>query len=202
MTKITVNKLEAAQRQIDAAIRMLFSCEDPVAIHALAMASLQILKDVVADRAKQDPSVLLWDIDSKIKPGKQKEFWCGIKKFSNFLKHADRAPNESYDNFEAALNDEKLNDWVLFFASKNYCKLCLRGTPEMDTLQAWLTMIHPDVFLQGESENCQLSNLVEAAGAIQTLPRKEQLELGLEMLRRWRVRSCTTSGSRPLAGGF
>mgnify|MGYP001568694580 CR=1 FL=1 len=41
MAKIKVNKSEAARRQIDVAIRILFRNEDPVAIHTLAMAHLE-----------------------------------------------------------------------------------------------------------------------------------------------------------------
>ena len=39
-----LNKPEAARRQIDAAIRMLFSGEDPVAVHTLAMAGFEFLE--------------------------------------------------------------------------------------------------------------------------------------------------------------
>jgi hypothetical protein len=46
MAKIRINKIEAAQRQLDAAIRRLFANEDPVAIHTLAMAAFRILRDL------------------------------------------------------------------------------------------------------------------------------------------------------------
>ena len=46
MANIKVNKPEAAIRQIDAAIWMLFSGEDPVAIHTLAMAGFRVRRDL------------------------------------------------------------------------------------------------------------------------------------------------------------
>ena len=175
MGKIKVNKLEAAQRQIDAAIRILFSGEDPVAIHTLAWAGFQILRDL---DAKQDPSVAVGlNIDSMLRPEKKKEFWYKAKGLSSFLKHADRDAEGIHDSVE-----EETNDFVLLFASEYYHKLRRQRTLEMRVLQAWLTMIYPDVFLQGEPENSQLCAAVEAAGDIRTLPRKEQLELGLQVL--------------------
>ncbi len=50
MAKTKINKLEGAQKQIDAAIRMLFRNEDPVAIYPIAAASLQVLRDLARAR--------------------------------------------------------------------------------------------------------------------------------------------------------
>lgn len=49
-----INKLEAARRQIDAAIRMFLSNEDEIAIHTLAAAGYQILRDVKKSRGKSE----------------------------------------------------------------------------------------------------------------------------------------------------
>ena len=103
---------------------MFFSGEDPVAIHTLAMAGFQILRDLAGDRAEQDPRVQQWVIDSRIKPGKKREFWEATNKFSSFLKHADRDPGGIYDKFE-----EEGNDWVLYFASEYFCTPLPRWTP-------------------------------------------------------------------------
>jgi len=46
MTEMRVTKIEAARRQIDAAIRLLFSEEDPVVIHTIASAGFRILRDI------------------------------------------------------------------------------------------------------------------------------------------------------------
>ena len=50
MAKIKVNKIEAVRRQLDAAIRMLFANEDPLAIHTLSMAAFRILRDLAGKR--------------------------------------------------------------------------------------------------------------------------------------------------------
>ena len=165
MTKIEVNKLEAAQRQIDAAIRMLFSGEDPVAIHTLASAGFTILRDLLG---AQDP------IDSIIRPEKKREFWRKQKGLANFLKHADKDPKDIHDSVE-----EEANDFLLYLALIRYHKLRQPLTLEMKVLQAWMTMIYPDVL---QVEDRHLRAAVEAAGTIR-LPRGEQLAIGLERLR-------------------
>ena len=170
MTRIKVTKLEAAQRQIDVAIRMLFSGEDPAAIHTLTSAGFQILGDLL-DAEQQDP------IDSMIRPEKKHEFWRKQKGLANFLKYADKDPKDIYDSVE-----EEANDFFLYLALIRYHKLRQPLTLEMKVLQAWLTMIHPDV-LQVENEDRQLRDAVEAGGTIRTLLRGEQLAIGLEVLR-------------------
>ena len=50
MGTLRVNKLDAARRQIDAAVRMTFASEDPVAIHSVAAAGNRILRDLCAKR--------------------------------------------------------------------------------------------------------------------------------------------------------
>ena len=45
--ELYVNKLEAARRQLDAAIRMFLMDEDCLAIHSLAAASYRVLRDLL-----------------------------------------------------------------------------------------------------------------------------------------------------------
>ena len=47
---IQISKIAAAQRQLDAAIRMFFQREDELAIHTVAAAAFQILRDVTKGR--------------------------------------------------------------------------------------------------------------------------------------------------------
>lgn len=52
--EIFVTKLAAARRQISAAIRMFFDREDELAIHTVASAAYGILKDIKADRGRDE----------------------------------------------------------------------------------------------------------------------------------------------------
>jgi hypothetical protein len=47
---LQISKIAAAQRQLDAAIRMFFQREDELAIHTVAAAAFQILRDVTKQR--------------------------------------------------------------------------------------------------------------------------------------------------------
>ena len=46
MTEIRVSKIEAAKRQIELSIRLLFQNEDPIGILTLAAAGFRILRDL------------------------------------------------------------------------------------------------------------------------------------------------------------
>ena len=175
MTKIRVNKPEAARRQVDTAIRMLFSAEDPVAIHTLAMAGLRILCDLAS---KRDASNMEKAINSMIKPGKEAAFWGAMNSFSNFLKHADRDPDEIHYGV-----DEEVNDVTLLVASLYYQDLGHQLTPEMLALVGWFAALHPEFLIDNENAHPSFRAAAEAAGhSIRTLPRREQLAVGLKKL--------------------
>ena len=127
--KIRVTKIQAAQRQADTAVRLLFSGEDPVSIHTLAMASFRILRDLAEH---QGDNSFLKNTRSLIRPGEERGFWGGLQSFSNFLKHADRDPDAIKENI-----DEKANDAILLFVTELYATLGNDLTPEMRVLK-WL----------------------------------------------------------------
>ena len=83
---IKINKIEAAQRQIDTAIRLLFNNDDPIAIHTLIMAGFRILRDLASKKNGNMHNL----VQNIIKPGMEAKFWGSMHKFSNFLKHAER----------------------------------------------------------------------------------------------------------------
>ena len=51
---IAVTKIAAAQRQLDAAIRMMLSDEDELAVHTVAAASYRILRDLKQKRGSSE----------------------------------------------------------------------------------------------------------------------------------------------------
>ena len=180
MAKISINKPEAARRQLDAAIRLLFSGEDPVSIHTLAMAGLRILKDLAS---KQDVSNIQRIIDTIIKPDMKGELWRTIYNLANYLKHADRDPDKIHDGTK-----EEINDWVLCLGCMYYHDLGYKPTPEMCVLIAWLKVLNPDgLNFSTEKTDPQLIAEIEKCGdslrSLRALPRKEQLAIGLEVLK-------------------
>ena len=47
---IQISKIAAAQRQLDAAIRMFFQTEDELAIHTVTAAAFQVFRDLTEER--------------------------------------------------------------------------------------------------------------------------------------------------------
>jgi hypothetical protein len=56
--QVFINKLEAARRQLDAAIRMTFANEDDLAIHTVAAAAYRIVRDLLDKRGRSDSEEL------------------------------------------------------------------------------------------------------------------------------------------------
>lgn len=163
MGEIRVNKIEAAQRQIDVAIRLLFAKEDPVAIHTLGSAALRVLRDL----AESKGSVKMHEfIKKQIIPGKEKMFWRAIGKSANFFKHAEHDAESVLEGFQ-----EEVNDFMLFFACKYYEDLGQSLSAEMNALKIWFLTSHPE--LQESS----------SPGPLHFMTREQQLAMGSEMLK-------------------
>jgi hypothetical protein len=170
-TKIT--KLEAARRQLDAAIRMLFAGEDPLAIHALAMAAFRLLRDL----SEKQGSDFHETIRRCFRPGMEREAWRALQGPANFLKHADHDP-------EAELSDinEELNDLIILLACCYYTDLGGRPTPEMTALTAWAFALN--LQLLREDVPASIKRTIPSMSAFLVgKTRPEQLSIGRDALR-------------------
>ncbi len=180
MAKIRVNKIDAARRQIGAAIRLLFDNDDPVAIHTLQAAGFRILRDL-SDKSEK---ASVWaSFKAVIRPGMEKEAWAAWSKPANFFKHADRDADEILDNV-----DESINEAMLFMASLLYQDLGYELTPEMKILMAWMLATHPQFML----DSAPLKGLVEKqSGAFRNLnfTRAEQLDMCRTLLTSGRTKA-------------
>jgi|GEM_PF-1017083 len=190
MGEIRVNKIEAAQRQIDVAIRLLFANEDPVAIHTLASAAFRILRDV----AEKNGSVQEHEeVKKRIVPGKEKEFWSMLSKAANFFKHGARDTGKILEGIK-----EEVNDYVLCMACSYYKRLGHTFTPEMDALMNWCLILYPKAVRLTRNETSIKSHL-DRGGAVQlrSEDRGVQLAFGKLMLERLYQ---TSRDSRPPNG--
>ena len=121
MTKLNplcnpVNKLEAARRQLDFAIRTYLADEDILPIHTLAYASLTLLVDY--DRHTNRGTV--W---AKIMRNHPHD-WS--REIANFLKHADRDPYAEIPDVP-----ECVPEFLLHMCARIYAELAGRPTKEM-----------------------------------------------------------------------
>lgn len=140
MAAIRVNKIEAARRQIETAIKLLFDNCDPVSVHTLAAAGGRILRDI----CNQKKTPLDQAFKAMIRPGKEKEFLAAVNMPANFFKHADKDADAILENV-----DEEINELVLFWACGHYSDLGYSLTPPMATLWTWFAALHPEFLLDG-----------------------------------------------------
>jgi len=173
MATIKANKIEAARRQIDAAIRLLFDNEDPIAIHTLTMAGFRILRDI-AEKHNCNISKI---IQLLIRPGMEGKFWGSIQTFANFLKHADTDPDGIIDNIQ-----EEVNDSILLLAAFYYRDLGYQFTPEMLALTGWYTAIHPDFISDAAPKDFKAQINAVRVTFLTGKSRREQLAEGKEAL--------------------
>ena len=144
MVEIKVDKIGAAKRQIELAIRLLFQNEDPIGIHTLAAAGFRILHDL-GQAKRSEISQYLVHI---IKPEMQSKFWKVFSRAANFFKHADSDPDGILGGVQ-----EEVNDVLILFACFLYRDIEAHWTPQMVAFVAWYIVIHPETlnYLQDDT---------------------------------------------------
>lgn len=175
MPDIRTNKVDAARRQLEAAIRMFFAKEDALAVHTIASAAYRILRDLAEGTGN---SKFHESCKSMIKPGKEKEFWAAMNKSANFLKHADSDPSGILEIKEEA------NDMTIATACLYWESLGNQLTPEMRGFMIWHMVINPDLFLDDTPAKKLLSQ--RDFDSLRALPRAEQIELGKHLIKKSR----------------
>jgi hypothetical protein len=132
---VMCTKSQAAVRQLDVAISLLFADHDPLAIRTLAAAAHGILADLVE---KQTPGGS-WR--SKVIEGSglsKKDTVTMLNSAQNYLKHADRDPNSEL-SFE-----EEENDHVIFMATLECGELAHPLSIDMQAFQIWYLASYPE----------------------------------------------------------
>jgi hypothetical protein len=159
-----VTKIEAAEKQLDTAIKLFFENVDHLSSYTLAAASREITDDLCEKRKTElyraelerlgDPQKVRLsfrdEIEILIKPEHLKEATRLLKKPQNFLKHADRDHNEELD--ELSIKEVSL---LIFSAIRNFALLEKRWSPAMATFLAWFTAANPDLVHAHATKNHQ-----------------------------------------------
>ena len=134
-----ITKLDAARRQLRAAIRLWFADDDPVAIYALTYAAHEVVY-TLSKRGGVGRG-LVFDTPA-LKPDAQRRVIRGIKDWGNFLKHADKDPDG-----QIAFNPETTD--LLLLATAHALRLL---TAEVGAEEAayvfWFAAKDPDAFDQ------------------------------------------------------
>jgi hypothetical protein len=136
MDEIRIDKLSAASRQIDAAVRLLFSGEDMVAVHTLAGAASTILSDLIEARTPAKS----WDKIAQAAAGLDaRTYFAIMRRTQNFLKHAKDDP----DGIHEFLATDTAG--LLMWAIMNLVAMQAL-TREQQVFQLWFIACHLDHF--------------------------------------------------------
>jgi hypothetical protein len=135
LDEIIIDKLDAARRQLESAITMLFQEWDVVSQHTLIAAAHGILHDL----AKKEGIKGSIKDSPLIRPEKQKEFIDAIHLPQNFFKHGDKDAGTKIA-FRYNVSHHFLFDAVRLF-------VLLKGNPtyEMKVFFMWFQLRYPDL---------------------------------------------------------
>ena len=150
---------------------MLFSGEDPFAVHTVVGAAYRIVRDLAE---KSGNSQFHEIFKQMIRPGKEKRFWAGINKAPNFLQHADSDPADVLEV------EEELNDVIIATACIYYPRLGYALTPIMRGFMAWCMVLNPDFFIETAPMKAVLAGSM--FDQYISKPRIGQLKLGRQII--------------------
>ena len=191
VASVSITKLSAAQRQIDAAIRIMFSGEDILAVHTIVAAAHTVVVDLAKKRnmtpytqsiAKTITTLFRQNSGEEIPNNKlqrwttqlENKYYRHLKRPANFLKHADTDPGSVLDQ------DNLQTDSLLLASCIIYAKLGLDYTPEMKAFIRWHLAVYP-----GEDGD----EIKTDSGYVHDLSRDHQLDCGEILLSFYRESS-------------
>ena len=134
-----VTKLEAAERQLRVAIRLFFEHRDLIAVHTLAAAAQEILRQLGKARGLKG---IYEHANERIRPEKREEFINKMRAPQNFFKHAAKDSNQKLE-FHYEVTKFLLFDAVLLCAALKGLPLA----PEVAAFLGWFMAKYPDVFI-------------------------------------------------------
>ncbi len=171
---VNCTKPEAATRQLDEAITLLFADHDPLAVRTLASAAHGVLADLVEHKFPGESWRSKVIEDSSLS---RKEALAILNSAQNYLKHADRDPM-------ACLSfDEEENDHVIFVATLECGQLGHPLSFRMQAFQIWYLAAYPEK-IGTETEPVRKSRT--AFPDLKGLKRDERLAHGAEFIERLR----------------
>ena len=137
MAHETITKLQAAKRQLRVAIRLFFERRDLVAVHTLAAASQEILRNLGRPRGLKS----MFKDNPLVRPEKKEEVERLFTEAQNFFKHAGRDPKATLKFYH------ETTKFYLLDAADLYVQLTGRSFSEITVLQIWFSVKYPDLLL-------------------------------------------------------
>jgi hypothetical protein len=164
---MVITKLDAAERQIVAAVQLLFSGGDPVAVYALAAAARELTTTLCEKRGL--PSLI--DAMHDEHPHMERaEIIQWATKHANFFRGVDRDADGGLEGFEDTYADD-----ILFIAVFDFGRLRGSKPVEADAYELWFFA------MRGLLEVLNLEEIEELNG-ITTASRAAQIQMGRKFL--------------------
>lgn len=136
-SKTTIRKLDAAKRQLETAIRLYFDYGDHISIHTLTGAAYSIIRDI---NEKRGGEMMIKDLGKLLNEEDKTIFQKHINRPENFLKHADKDPEASFNI------SPEWTEGLLCEASQRYCTLTQEQPPLLVLFLFWFFSHHPNFF--------------------------------------------------------
>jgi hypothetical protein len=173
---ISVTKFEAARRQLNVAIRLMFEGIDPIAIHTLIGAASVLLGDLAGHH---HPSGRWETLAQQANNLTEKTYFRIARYAQNFLKHAD-------SDVDSILEFDPIDTDALAFGAVMNVQLFDLLTVEESVLQLWYFACHypsgdgPDelfskaVGIFGDLRNCNRDTRLRRAQDVMTRELRER----------------------------
>jgi hypothetical protein len=151
---ITVTKLDAARRQLDAAIGLWFVEADPIPIHTLASASHETIHNLY--RKKRLKRLL---IGGDILNAMQKQQWSElVKRHYNFFRHANRDAQASIEF------NPNTNEFIFFFSLIGLKRMKISLTMIESAFLFWFFVNKPSFRQEDSHDDANIESLDELRG--------------------------------------
>ncbi len=141
--KISLSKIDVAESQLRTAIRLMFGSGDPVSVHTLTSAALNILHDHIPKEEAWKHDIFLHGNTIFIKEEYQSIWRNKVREAANFFKHADRDLKAGRDTlvFNTTITEFHILEAL------NCLRIILKEEatwrPEYAVFSGWFMLKHP-----------------------------------------------------------
>lgn len=161
-----LGKIDVAIAQLDQSIELYFCGGDEIAIHTLAMASHEVLTNVV--NIQHQGRSLFQKIAEDVKNGRKEDFKKIFPRAYNYFKHAKTDTNETIE-FNPEINSLVLLSAALMVKEYFPDNLSVR----IQILILWMLTNDKDIFSFSEFDANKLSQIEESLHDVIILPKNE-----------------------------
>lgn len=167
---IQITKLDAASRQLNIAIRLLFEEAEIIAVHTIAGAASILYSNILS---KTEPNES-WDIKAQVACELAPvEYYKIMRKTQNFLKHADKDTEETLEF------DPMDTEALLFGAVMNAVDIPPMSV-EAQVFQLWYIASHWPL---SDENQTPFADAVLLFGDLRKTLRQDRMKIGLKVLK-------------------